>query len=262
MPFASVHRLPLHYEQAGAGPEPLVFLHGLGSAAHDWPLQVAYFSDRYRVITLDLRGHGQSARVGLGITVEALAQDVAALLHQLQVGPAHVVGLSLGGCVAQRLAGQSPAQVRTLVLVNTFARLRPAGWRGAGRIATRVLMLLSLPMPRVAAYVARGLFPKPEQAEFRAAACASLGQNSKRTYFAGLLAVARFDSRPDLPALRCPTLVVAGDRDLTIPLVCKETLARLIPGAQLSLIPDSGHATPYDQAEIFNRQVGQFLAAH
>jgi len=259
MPTARLNNLDLYYETTGAG-APLVLLHGLGSSSADWALQMPAFAARYRVITVDLRGHGRSLDGAWRYTIDQMAEDVAALLAQLQEPPAHVVGLSLGGCTAQMLAARHPGQVRSLVLCNTFARLRPDGLRGAGRLLRRVWLFGTAPMPMVAGYVAAGLFPKPEQQAIRAEAVARLGRNRKRPYLAAMRAVAAFDSRALLAAIRCPTLVLAGDRDTTVPRAAVQALARGITGARLALIEDSGHATPYDQPEEFNRQVLEFLA--
>ncbi len=252
--------LQLYYLEQGQGPTVL-FLHGLGSAAADWQLQFPVFAPQYRVIAPDLRAHGQSEAGAFYWTVQDLADEVAELLEKLQAGPAHVVGLSLGGCAAQALALRRPGLVRSLTLVNTFGRLRPAGWGGVRRMLRRLWLLCSAPMTASAAFIAAGLFPKPEQAAFRAAAVARLSQNPRRTYFAGLRAVLAFDARAQLPALRCPTLVIAGDRDTTVALSAKEELCRLIPGAKLVVVADSGHATPYDQTEVFNRAVMEFIQA-
>ncbi len=253
--------LQLSYLEQGQGPTVL-FLHGLGSAAADWQLQFPVFAPQYRVIALDLRAHGRSEAGAFYWTIQDLANEVAELLEKLQAGPAHVVGLSLGGCVAQALALRSPTLVRSLTLVNTFGRLRPAGWGGARRMLQRLWLLCFAPMTANAAFIATGLFPRPEQAAFRAAAVARLSQNPRRTYFAGIRAVLAWDARPQLPALRCPALVIAGDRDTTVALSAKEELSRLIPGAKLVVVADSGHATPFDQAKFFNRAVMEFIQAH
>jgi pimeloyl-ACP methyl ester carboxylesterase len=150
--------------------------------------------------------------------------------------------------------------VRSLALVNGFARLRPAGWRGGWRMLERMLLLGVAPMPVIAARIAGNLFPKPEQADLRAAAVASLGANDKRAYWAAVRALARFDARPRLSEIRCPTLLVAGDRDTTVPRASLELLRAKIPHAQLRIVPDSGHATPYDQRELFNGLLLEFLA--
>jgi pimeloyl-ACP methyl ester carboxylesterase len=261
MPFLHLPDLDLYYETAGAGPR-LVLLHGLGSSADDWALQLPEFAARYTVITVDLRGHGRSLpRAGArALTVAQMADDVAALLAELGGPPAYVVGLSLGGCTAQLLAARHPGTVRALVLCNTFARLRPAGLRGAAQLARRAWLFVTAPMPVVAEYVAAGLFPKPEHHALKTEAALRIGRNPKGPYLAAMRAVVAFDSRAVLAGIRCPTLVLAGDSDLTVPMAAGRALARAIPGASFAVIADSGHASPYDQTEAFNRAVLDFLA--
>jgi 3-oxoadipate enol-lactonase len=164
--------------------------------------------------------------------------------------------------VALALALDHGARVRSLTLVNTFARRTPAGPRGVLRMLTRLSLLACAPMSVVAAHVARGLFPRPDQRELYRAAVASLGGNPRGTYVASIRALARFDVRSRLDQVRCPTLVVAGDRDATVPLAAKALLSRTIPGAELLVIPDSGHATPADQAERFNAALLAFVESH
>ena len=127
---------------------------------------------------------------------------------------------------------------------------------------TRLLLLATAPMTTVAALVARGMFPKPEQAHLYRVAVASLSRTSRRAYVTSIAALAGFDVRDRLANVRCPTLVVAGDRDSTVALEAKQELARAIPGARFALVPDSGHATHYDQPDVFNRIALEFLAAH
>jgi 3-oxoadipate enol-lactonase len=262
MPFAAVDHLQLYFEITGdgaAGVPALVLLHGLGSSSADWRLQVEFFAKRRRVITVDLRGHGRSLDGRLPASIAQMADDVAALLAELGEPPADVLGLSLGGCVAQALALGHQENVRALVLVNTFARLRPAGLRGVGRLARRTWLFATAPMPALAAFIAGGLFPRPEQRAYYDLAVARLGSNPKPAYSAATRAALRFVGRSALPRLRCPTLIVAGDRDTTVPRAAIDTLRRGIPHAQFALIIDSGHATPIDQAEAFNKVVEEFL---
>jgi pimeloyl-ACP methyl ester carboxylesterase len=115
-------------------------------------------------------------------------------------------------------------------------------------------------MTTVAAQVARRLFPWPEQRTLYESAVASLAATPRRAYLAAMLALARFDARGQVAAIRHPTLVVAGDRDTTVPLAAKVALAAAIPGARLVVVPASGHATPHDQPETFNRILLEFLA--
>jgi len=182
------------------------------------------------------------------------------LLAELGEPAVHVVGLSLGACVGLVLALRAPERVRSLTLVNAFARLEPPDAAGALRFALRLVLLATAPMTTVAALVARGLFPKPEQANLYRAAVASLSRTSRRVYLESLAALAAFDARDDLSRISCPTIVIAGDGDRTIGLSAKQALARGIPGARFELVSDSGHATHYDQAEVFNRLALEFLA--
>lgn len=262
MPLARLGKFHLHYEIASTpnvSSSTILFLHGLGSSAADWAWQVPVFSRHYRVLTVDLRAHGQSSDPGDWFTVERLADDVAEWLGQLNEPPLHVVGLSLGGCTGLALALRHPACLRSLTLVNAFARYQPAGRSGLLRQLKRTWLLLTAPMPRVAAFIASGLFPRPDQQHLRAAAVASLGQNRKRTYFASMRALSVFDARAQLTQVRMPTLIVAGERDTTVSRTAQQLLQRTIPGAQLLIAHDSGHATPYDQSEWFNRAVLDFI---
>lgn len=250
----------LHHTLGGRAGPRVVLLHGLGSSSADWPEQQAVLQARHRVVAVDLPGHGGSPLPPGRLTIEGMARDVAALLAPMGEEPAHVVGLSLGACVALRLALQSPARVHTLTLVNPFARVQPSGPGDLARLALRLLLLGTAPMETVAAHVARRLFPWPEQRELYDSAVASLAATPRRAYLAAMRALARFDARGQVAAIRQPTLIVAGDRDTMVPLAAKSALAGAIPGARLLVIPASGHATPHDQPAAFNRALLEFLA--
>jgi pimeloyl-ACP methyl ester carboxylesterase len=250
----------LHYTVTGTVGPPVVLLHGLGSSSADWPEQRAFLEHCYRVVAIDLPGHGASPLPTGPLTIESMADAVAAVLARVGV-PAHVVGLSLGACVALRLALARPASVRSLVLVNAFARVSATGPGDLARLAVRMFLLGTAPMDRAAAHVARRLFPWPEQRALYASAVASLAATSRRAYFAALAALARFDARGQVAAIRRPTLIVAGDRDTSVSLTAKVALAAAIPGARLLVVPASGHATPHDQPAAFNRALLDFLAA-
>src|SRR3989441_2338006 len=143
----------VYYERRGrtdgAAP-PVLFLHGLGSSAADWAPQLGPFGERYRLLLVDLPGHWRSALPRERLTIEAMAERVDALLDQLDTPPAHVVGLSLGGSVGLELALRAPARVRSLTLVNAFARLGPPDAAGGLRMLARLVLL------GVAAHVGRG----------------------------------------------------------------------------------------------------------
>jgi 3-oxoadipate enol-lactonase len=245
------------YVEHGSG-EPLLLLHGLGSSSDDWLLQIPTFSNRWRVIAPDLRGHGRTPLPDTTLTIEQMAADMAELLERLDARPAHVLGLSMGGCVALALALARPDDVRSLILVNTGAAIRFSGRRYL-RGLTRVIALLVGGPPAMARVVARGLFPDPDQALLRQEAAARLSQVAPRAYLSAVRALLRFDARPRLAEIRCPTLVIAGAEDGTLGPQPTRYLADHIPGARLAIIPRSRHVTPIDQPEAFNRTVLNFL---
>ncbi|MBI3637623.1 MAG: alpha/beta fold hydrolase [Candidatus Rokubacteria bacterium] len=246
-----------------AGPTtgvPVLLLHGLGSSAGDWERQIPALLTRYAVLAVDLRGHGRSPRAAGAFTVEALADDVARTLGAEGVPAVHAVGLSLGACVALALALRHPARVRSLTLVNGFARFASAGPGAALRLAVRLVLLAAAPMSVVGAHVARGLFPRPEQAADRALAATRLARTPRGVYLAALAALARWDARDRLGDVRCPTLVVVGDRDTTVPRRAAAELVAAIPTARLVVLPDAGHIAVWDAAEAFNRALLAFLS--
>jgi pimeloyl-ACP methyl ester carboxylesterase len=258
MPYQTVDGLRIHYRIEGAGPA-VVLLHGMGSCADDWMLQFPALTEHTTALAVDLRGHGHTDAPPGPYTISGMAGDVAGLLAGLDIEAAHVVGLSLGGLVAQSLTIDHPERVRSLMLVNTFARLRPQGIRGWIYLLTRVVALLTGGVEQQAEVVAAGVFPHPEQADLRRMATERLKANDPAAYRAAMRAVLRFDSRPDLGHIRIPTLVVAGAEDTTVSLAAKRALAEGIPGARLKVIPGSGHATPLDRPEVFNELLLRFL---
>jgi 3-oxoadipate enol-lactonase len=240
----------------------VLFLHGLGSSADDWTEQVPALEADYRLVLVDLPGHGRSPLPRGRLTIESMAAEVDALLTHLGESSVHVVGLSLGGCVGLALALATPPRVRSLTLVNAFARLRPAGPAAALRMALRGVLLATARMRGVAALVAGTVFPRPEHGALRRAAAARLARTSRRSYAAAVAALACFDARASLTHLACPTMVVAGADDGTVGIEIKDALARAISGARWVVVPVSGHATNVDQPAAFNSVLKEFLGAH
>ncbi len=237
---------------------PLVLLHGLGSSGEDWALQQSYFCERFPVITLDLRGHGRSSVGEDWPTIEDYVTDVHAVLEEITNERAHLMGLSLGGAVALQFALDWPKRTLSLTIVNAFAKLEvgPRGWiRALGR-----LFLLAIGrMDWVGAWIAAGIFPNPEQDAWRKAAAARIGGNPRSAYVRSLWAVARFNAIPRLQEIEVPTLIVAGEQDTTVSLEAKRKMAEGIQHSRLEIIPDSGHATPYDASDRLNQLVRDFL---
>jgi 3-oxoadipate enol-lactonase len=237
----------------------VTLLHGLGSCGDDWLLQLPALTHDYQVLTLDLRGHGRSSQRSGWPVMEDFTQDVRGLLEALDWYPTHVVGLSLGGAIALQLATDRPDLIRSLTLVNSFARIQVAR---AGRLRTfgRVALLAFGSMDWMGRWVANTLFPNEDQAQLREVAAVRISENQRSAYVRSMFAVARFDLRSRLNEITAPTLVVAGNLDTTLPIAVKYELVKRIPGARLEVISGSGHATPIDAPEAFNRILLKFLS--
>lgn len=258
MPTLSINSAQICYQEIGSG-HPLLLLHGLGSSGDDWWFQTPAFSQYYRVILPNLRGHKQSSTLREPISIDALAADIAQLLDALEIARPHVLGLSLGGAVAQLLAIHFPARVNKLILVNTFAHLWPTSPHEAYTLARRMVVSKYLPPETTAKVVARDLFPKPEQAALRDEVLNRIGANDVTSYRYLVDAIRRFDSRAQLDQIAASTLLITGDRDAVVPRGCQQQLARGIRKVKWHIVRDSGHATPVDRPEEFNRVVLNFL---
>jgi 3-oxoadipate enol-lactonase len=236
---ARVHtpRLSMFCVDGGSGP-PVVLLHGLGWDSSLWFPTLTQLSIQHRAIAADTRGHGESDKPDGPYSIAQFADDWAALLDHLRVRKATLVGLSQGGMVAQALAISRPDLVARLVLVATSCRTHPdAKANMEARIAA-----LGDAGPEAAAQVAAGsIFSAawrhhhPEElARFLHWRC--LAPAGPLT--AAMRAVYGFDLSRGLPAIRVPTLVVAGSGDTLIPPAASHQIADLIPGAELHLLPD------------------------
>jgi 3-oxoadipate enol-lactonase len=240
---------------------PVVLLHGLGSSSRDWTFQLPVLEARYRVLAIDLPGHGGTGPSRPPFSVHGMAEDVERRLEREALPAAHIIGVSLGACVGLALALRAPHRVRSLTIINGFARLRPRGVTAALRMLVRLVLLVAAPMPVVAWWVARITFPRPEHAALRRQAVESLTATSRRAYVTSVGALIGFDVRAQLGRVRCPVLVVAGDEDRTVPLASKRELAAGIAGARLLVARGSGHASHYDAPETVNAALLEFLAA-
>jgi 3-oxoadipate enol-lactonase len=257
MPMLDINGTNLYYEVSGQGP-PLLFLHGLGSCSQDWEFQVAEFSKNYQVITVDLRGHGRSAKPPGPYGMEMLAADVAGLLQALRVESAHVVGLSLGGGIAFQMALSFPSLVKSLVVVNSAPDAKLRTFQQRLMVGTRVAMVRLLGFRRVGEALSKKLFPGRDLAGVRATFIERYVRNDRDGYLAAVRAFVGWSVISQIRNIVCPTLIIASDKDYT-PVAIKEAYVAKIPGAKLVVVPDSRHALPVEKPQIFNAVLRSFL---
>lgn len=251
-----VNGVALAYEVEGTG-EPVVLIHGLGSTRADWQPQLLALS-RYRVVRYDVRGHGASSRPASGYDLPTLAADAAALIRALDLGSAHIVGLSLGGMIGLQLAVAQPELVRSLTVVNSGPEVVGHTRQEKWQLALRLLLTWTLGPRHLGKLLAKRLFSKPEQEPLRRDFIAQMAKNDRHAYLATTRAVLGWSVAHRLAEVVCPVLVVSGDRDYT-PVSRKQQYARHLRDAKLVVIRDSGHATPIDQPQAFNDELVRFL---
>ena len=250
--------IDIHCEIEGEGPW-VVLSHALACDLGMWDEQVAALRDGYRVLRFDTRGHGASSIPPAPYSFDQLVQDVDGLLTALGIERAHLVGISLGGMVAQEFALKYPQRLASLVLCDTTSQYPD----GTAKIW----------QDRIATVRAEGVFPLVEAtlerwftAPFRAArpdVMARIGAMIRATPAAGYIgcgaAVPTISTTSRLGAIGCPTLVVVGEHDMGTPLAMAETIQRAIPGAALEVIESASHLCNIEQPEAFNAILLDFL---
>jgi pimeloyl-ACP methyl ester carboxylesterase len=264
MAYAILNGIRLHYDVAGDG-DPVLFIAGLSMPGAMWAAQVKALAPSFQVITLDNRGVGQTDLPPEQVyTTAHLADDAAALLRELKIARAHVVGISMGGTVAQELALRHAALVRSLTLVSTWA----AGDARLVRIVESWVSLAArVPIEERFRHVffpwvfGPAFFERKDNVEaaFRSALAyphqtkaEALERQARGIYLWNGSRVGR------LGTIKVPTLVVAGRDDIVTPPDSGRALAKLIKRARLIVMP-GGHWLVLEQADAFNRALVRFL---
>lgn len=249
----------LHYEEYGNG-TPLLLVHGLGSSTLDWEKQIPALATRYRVIVPDVRGHGRSDKPRERYSIAGFSADLIALIEHLNLGPAHYVGLSMGGMIGFQLGVDQPQLLKSLCIVNSAPEVKLRSRDDYWQWFKRWSLMHAISLRTIGKALGSKLFPKPEQADLRQKMAERWAKNDKHAYLASFNAIVGWGVQERLSKVTCPTLIVSADRDYT-PVALKENYVKLLPDARLVVIADSRHATPLDQPEHFNQTLLEFLSA-
>lgn len=252
----TVNGLRLNYELDGQGPAVLL-LHPVGLDLTWWEPQVEALRSEFQVVRMDFRGHGKSQIAPPPYTLADFAADAHALLGALGIDSAHVIGLSLGGMVAQVLALEFPKEVRSLVLSNTLCTLPAQGreaMRARGEAAGQGGMgaVIEATLER---WFTRGFLDSALVARCRQ----HLLAHDVAAWAATWRALAELNTLPRLGEIHVPTLVTTGDADVSTPVAAAQLIANSIPGALLKIMAGAPHMAPYERPELFNPVVLEFL---
>jgi len=258
VPLLNIGPTEIYYEIHGQG-DPVLLLHGLGSSSRDWEFQIPDFSRRFETIAIDFRGHGRSGKPPGSYSMELFAEDTARVLRMLDISPAHILGVSLGGMVAFQLALDFPELVRSLVIVNSVPELIAHNLKDRISYWQRILITRVFGMEKMGRVLAERFFTDPEQEGIREEFIRRWAENHKPSYLASLRAAYGWSVLKRLGEIQVPALVIGSDGDY-FPNEEKEKYTRLIPNAELIIVGNSRHALPAEKPKEFNDIVEKFLS--
>jgi pimeloyl-ACP methyl ester carboxylesterase len=237
-----VNDMEMYYEEYGVG-KPLVLFHGFGGCGQNWHPFTAELSERYRLIVVDLRGHGYSTNPANEFTHRQAASDVSLLLEKLGIGHFSAMGMSSGGMILLHMATSQPNRIDSMVLISATSHF-PAQARAIMRGASFDRM------------------PRQVQEMYRA--CAKRGEAQIHQLIAQFKAFHENDddmnfTAQDLSAITARTLIVHGDRDRFFPVEISVSIYRSIPDAALWIVPGGDHVPIFDATVPFVSTALRFL---
>lgn len=259
MPKITVNNIQLYYETYGQG-EALLLIAGIGYGTWLWAKQIPELSKYFSVIAFDNRGVGRSDKPDIEYTVSLLASDAYELLRALKVERAHILGISLGGFIAQQLALDHPEIANKLILCST-------SHGGPNMILPKGEILQFMAFGAGKETFQRGieLAFSPEYLAKHPEEIAKITERMRRNrqpryaYLRQFMAPINFNSEPVLHKLTMPVLVMAGEADCVVPVENSRILANKLPNAKLVTFPNAGHLFFVEQSEEANKIIRDFL---
>ena len=258
---ATIHGITLAYNDQGQG-LPLVFLHAFPLNRSMWAAQEQALTSRFRVITIDLRGHGESDAPLWHYSLDQAADDVHALLDHLSVHQAVFIGLSMGGYILFTFYRKHAERAKGLVLADTRAQADTEEGR-EGRF-----QMAQIAYKKGGPAIADIMIPKllsPATIQTKPEIVSQVRMMIEGTQVSGiagaLMAMAeRPNSVPLLKQIACPTQIIVGELDQATPPSDARLMAEQIPNARLAVIPGAAHLANLEQPEKFNQLIAAFAA--
>jgi 3-oxoadipate enol-lactonase len=237
----------------------VVLIHAVALDLTYWDRQIGALAESFDVIAYDLSGHGASSAPRLPLGFDDAAADLARVIETAGAGPACVVGLSVGGMIAQTLALARPDLVRALCLMDTVSTFADAGRAAVrGRAAqVRAGGMEAIVAPTLERWFTPGFAARRPDVLDRVAK--TLRAADPHVHAAMWDMISTLDVAPRLGEIAKPTLVMVGEQDPTTPVAASELIARGIPGARLEIIPDASHMAPLEAPDEVNRRLLAFL---
>jgi 3-oxoadipate enol-lactonase len=255
MSTIKTNKLFFHINIQGEG-EPLFLIHGLGLDQTLWNDQIPYLSKNYKVITYDVRGHGQTTHPQ-NYNLNDHADDLADIMTKLQIESAHIAGISMGSYIAQHFVIKYPEKVKKVVLAAT---------KGYGKTSSMQTLIDEkrakgerVELDTILNISANACFRDGGTKEQLEKFYHSSRYNTLESYIEAMKALRDFDFRADLPNIKAPTLVINGDLDVLTTLDQAKEVYSLLANSVLEVLDGCGHLCNIEASETFNRKVVEFL---
>ena len=259
MPSIEVNNCKLNYEIYGSGQETIIFSHGLLWSGKMFHKQVAHLKDRFKIVTYDHRGQGNSEVTEDGYDMDTLYEDAAQLIEKLGLGKVHFAGLSMGGFIGMRLTARRPDLIKSLVLMETSAQPEPNKLKY--RFLTTIVKLINVKV--VANSVMKIMFSDKflkdqNKAEERGQLKNELKNLPKTIVRAVGGVIDRNGVEDELKNIKCPTMIMVGTQDKATVPAKAEFIHSKIENSILKYIDGGGHTGCLEEPEQFNKNLDEF----
>lgn len=266
MPFVKINGININYSIEGQG-DPLILIIGLGSDQSNWRLQTGFFKKNYQVITFDNRGAGKSDKPLGPYSIKMMADDTIGLMNYLHIMKAHIMGVSMGGMIAQEIAINYPERVKKLILGCTFCENK--GVSGFSVEVSNAIEEYKKTLPgvdRIRKVVTTIIDLSFNTNIFRIVTLPLMKSAIKFSSLKGvaeqLEAILAHDTRDRLKMVESPTLVLMGTNDKVIKPTSSEVIANLIKNSKLVKIVGGSHGFSGEMSNEFNKIVLEFLKSN
>jgi 3-oxoadipate enol-lactonase len=262
VPTVRVRDIDVYYDRQGNGP-PLLLIMGLGAHSGAWAPNLPGLVEKVETIRFDNRGAGRTSAPDEPYSIRGMAEDTAAFMDAIGLDRAHVLGVSMGGMIAQELAINAPERVDRLVIA--CSRARAGELRRTVAVAQRALWEAGIPRAAIRAIQQPwGSTPQVVQDESLALAALELAARDPfpieaHAYLRQLDATMDHDTLDRLDRIAAPTLVLVGAEDVLTPPAESIEVAERVPGSRLRILPRGGHGFSAEYPHLFNRAVLDFI---
>jgi len=266
VPFVEVEKGKVYYEISGKG-QWLVLIHGAWASHEWWRWQVPELSQSYRILSLDVRGHGQSSPLEKPASVDNFARDLETLLQKVGADEVSLVGWSMGGIISMQYYLSNPSRVKALVLIATRGQRNP---KTKLRVWLQQMQARLSLMMDFAGYK-ESIYPEQVEKEIRSMLSPAtpkkvvdwimtdLANNPRRNFLEVAKSLWNWEAGERLTTINVPTLIMVGEEDNTTPPRFSHFLHAKIPNSKLMVVKNCGHYLLLERPDIVNTEIVKFL---